>query len=117
MAATTVLKTAILGTPQAPIRNPHHNSCPKLISFPILRRKQIRPTSHCLSIKFNSAQCCPKVLNRHRFGLGSVCFASSGESVETQQVEDEVLDSQAQVHFNHTHKLYFLCLCMYVFYA
>ncbi|KAL8147432.1 uncharacterized protein LOC141707860 isoform X1 [Apium graveolens] len=96
MAATTVLRTAILGTPQASLRNAYNNSCSKAVSFPILTRKQTCPTSHCLSLKFNSSQFCPKVLKKHRFGVGSVCFASSGESVETQQVEDEVLDSQPQ---------------------
>lgn len=116
MAATTVLKTAILGTPQAPIRNPYHNYCPKRVCFPILTRKQTCPTSHCLSIKFSSAQFCPKVLKRHHFGVGSVCFASSGESVETQQVEDEVLDSQPQVHLKYTHEFYFMFMyvCFYV---
>ncbi|XP_017249769.1 uncharacterized protein LOC108220495 isoform X2 [Daucus carota subsp. sativus] len=96
MAATTVLRTAILGGPQASITNPHHNSFPKLVSFLMSTRKPIWPRSHFVSIKFNSAKFCPEVLKRHRFGLGSVGFASSGESVETQEVEDEVFDSQLQ---------------------
>ena len=106
-----MLRTAILGGPQASITNPHHNSFPKLVSFLMSTRKPIWPRSHFVSIKFNSAKFCPEVLKRHRFGLGSVGFASSGESVETQEVEDEVFDSQLQVHWLNTQELY---LCLYI---
>lgn len=111
MAATTVLKTAIPGGPQASIANPHHNSFPKLLSFRMSTRKPTCPRSHFISIKFNYAKFYPEVVKRHRFGLGSVGFASSGESVETQEVEDEVFDSQLQVHWLNTQELY---ICLYI---
>ncbi|WOG98189.1 hypothetical protein DCAR_0417530 [Daucus carota subsp. sativus] len=93
MAATTLLRAAALAAPHPPIKPTNRNSFACLSLTP---KRQIHPKSHCSSLKFTPLQFSHRVLKRHRFGLGSVCFASSGETTGTQEVEEEVQEAQLE---------------------
>ncbi|KAK1404569.1 GrpE protein-like [Heracleum sosnowskyi] len=94
MAATTVPRTTALYAPHPSIKPLFKNS---LISLPLA--KQSYPKFHCSSISFAPTQFSHKILKRHRFG---VCFASSGETTETQEVEEEIQDSQVEDNTDST---------------
>ena len=100
MAATTLLRVAALAAPHPPIKPTNRNSFACLSLTP---KRQTHLKSHCSSLKFTPLQFSHRVLKRHRFGLGSVCFASSGETTGTQEVEEEVQEAQLEVVHLLTH--------------
>lgn len=113
MAATTVPRTAALYAPHPSIK-PHFPT--SLLRLPLIQTKQTYPKFHCSSFSFTPTHFSPKLLKRHR---SAVCFASSGETTETQEVEEEIQDSQIEVSTLHiaTHLLILfvnMCICLVI---
>ncbi|KAL8132245.1 uncharacterized protein LOC141711963 [Apium graveolens] len=96
MAATTVPRTAALYAPHPSIKPLFRAS---LLRLPLTTNKQTYPKFLCSSISFSATHFSPKLLKRPRF---AVCFASSGESTETQEVEEEIQDSQIEDNSDST---------------
>lgn len=83
MLATTVLRAAALCAPHSSIK-------------PAIKNTLVYLKTHCNSIMF-TPHFSPKLLKCNSFVLDSVCFASSGETTETEQVEEEIQDNLFEV--------------------
>lgn len=96
--ATTVLRTTAFRAPPIGVST-NQNSSPKFVSVPFKTRRQACPKSY--RINYHSPHFSHKLSPHHLLLINSACFASSGETIETQEVED-IQDSQLEVQLQHT---------------